>query len=119
MHNLFWLLSFYLLILIVISTLGGGIRYKENFLDVVFDESNKDISAFDKNEIVKTLSPAPVAKSAIKPTQVVVEEEESGCNENGCTIQAPVTPPATVPSPIVDAKVEQVVAFDGEVFATF
>ena len=119
MHNLFWLLSFYLLILIVISTLGGGIRYKENFLDVVFDESNTEISANDTSEILKTLSPAPVVKSVLK-NQIVVEEEESNCNEDGCTIQPPVVPSVeSVPSPITDAKSTEVLAFDGEVFAPF
>jgi hypothetical protein len=35
MHQLFWIFCTFLVILTLISTFGGGIRYKENFIDEV------------------------------------------------------------------------------------
>ena len=35
MHQIFWLFCTFLVILTLISTFGGGIRYKENFIDEV------------------------------------------------------------------------------------
>ena len=37
MKNSFWMFFILLLIITIISSLGGGIRYRENFLEEVFD----------------------------------------------------------------------------------
>ena len=37
MKNSFWMFFILLLIITVTSSLGGGIRYRENFLEEVFD----------------------------------------------------------------------------------
>lgn len=92
MKNSFWMFFILLLIITVISSLGGGIRYRENFLEEVFDINDAfesvvdDLSSFPKyfypeldkqvteekvNSVVEEeLNPSKKAKPIIKESDM-------------------------------------------------
>lgn len=77
MKNSFWMFFILLLIITVISSLGGGIRYRENFLEEVFDVND----ALDS--IVQDLSDLPkYFYSPLLNKPIVSEEQPSEEQEN-------------------------------------
>lgn len=112
MHKLFWVFITMLLTMTLISSLGGGLRYTENFMDDILDDTNIDVSEYNIDEVKGTLlsNEAPFVVSeedAQEPLPMIVQPEE------------PMSPPmpATVrPLPSTEGVVQ---AFDGDAFASF
>lgn len=114
MHRLFWIFCSFLIILTLISAIGGGIRYRENFMDEVLDnmyDSVKDVdpsvmrtltmtNVVDEEAVVKSVpAPKPVvpAPKPVVPTPPTVKGVQSDLS-NGYKVIEP---------------------FNGNVYATF
>jgi hypothetical protein len=82
MHKLFWTFCTFLIILTIISALGGSIRFRENFLEEIFDVYQTDIQSVSEvsNEIL---------------THTFVSQEAKD------DISLPSVPSPVVPSPVV------------------
>lgn len=114
MHKLFWIFSTFLIVLTMLSALGGGIRFRENFMDELFDTIN-DLSTKSEMDVVSDDS----LKATLGTEQVEDEQPMTG-PEMGASITEEPTPSAPVGqmSDIAeDAKVIE--AFDGEGYAAF
>ena len=109
MHKLFWVFSTFLIILTIISALGGGIRFRENFMDELFDTIN-DLSTNSDMDIVND----EMLKATIENEYV---EEEQSLMENDTVAEAPEAPVGKMSEIVEDAKIIE--AFDGETFASF
>jgi hypothetical protein len=102
MKTIFWIFTVLLLTMTMLSTLGGGIRYKENFIDDILDDTKLSVSDVDIEMIKSTL---------------VTQENEV------LVPPAPVTPspppkPSTKASP-APSKSAAFQPFDGDEFASF
>lgn len=91
MKNSFWMFFILLLIITVISSLGGGIRYRENFLEEVFDIND----ALDS--VVQDLSDFPKYFSSPLLNKPIIEEE----TEKPSTTDAPVAVVQKLAKPII------------------
>jgi hypothetical protein len=73
MKNSFWMFFILLSIITVISSLGGGIRYRENFLEEVFDVNDaldsivQDLSDFPKYFYSPLLNKPIVSEEQVEP----------------------------------------------------
>jgi hypothetical protein len=67
MKKTFWMFSILLMIITITSSVGGSIRYRENFLEEVFDVKDIDSYQYDNN-LLDTFR---------KPKKNIVVEEES------------------------------------------
>lgn len=91
MKNSFWMFFILLLIITVTSSLGGGIRYRENFLEEVFDINDAlesvvdDLSDFPKYFFPKTSKP-------------ITEEQIKEPPKNTPTITKPIIKEENMPS---------------------
>ena len=78
MKNSFWMFFILLSIITVISSLGGGIRYRENFLEEVFDVNDaldsivQDLSDFPKYFSSPLLNKPIISEEQVEP---VVKEQ--------------------------------------------
>ena len=118
MHRLFWIFCSFLIILTLISTIAGGIRYRENFMDEVLDDMYEDVKEIDSN-ILRTL------------TNTDVVEEEAIVKTTPPVIPTPTpTPKPVVPTPPTPPTVKGVQSdlsngykviepFNGNVYVTF
>jgi hypothetical protein len=74
MKNSFWMFFILLLIITVTSSLGGGIRYRENFLEEVFDVNDALDSVVDNlSDFPKYFFPEtnqPITEEEVKTPQV-------------------------------------------------
>jgi hypothetical protein len=76
MKNSFWMFFVLLLIITVISSLGGGIRYRENFLEEVFDINDALESVVDDlSNFPKYFYPVLDKQANEEKVNHVVEEE--------------------------------------------
>ena len=64
MHRLFWVFCSFLIVLTLISAIGGGIRYRENFMDEVLDNMYDDVNQIDSS-IMRTLTSRPIAAAQL------------------------------------------------------
>lgn len=104
MKTIFWIFTVLLLTMTMLSTLGGGIRYKENFIDDILDDTKLSVSDVDMDMIKSTL---------------VTQE-----NEVIVPASAPAPAPAPTPKPSTKAsptpsKTVNLQPFDGDEFASF
>lgn len=111
MHRLFWIFCSFLIILTLISAIGGGIRYRENFMDEVLDNMYDSVKDVDPS-VMRTL------------TMTNVVEEEAVVK----SVPAPVpVPKPVVPTPPTVKGVQSdlskgykvIEPFNGNVYATF
>lgn len=113
MHIIFWIFCSFLIILTLISAIGGGIRYRENFMDEVLDDMYDSVDKIDSS-VIRTL---------IKTTTNVIDEEEHV--EKQVPIESVIVPQKintpTVQGVTTDlsANYEVIEAFNGNVYATF
>lgn len=98
MKTIFWIFTVLLLTMTMLSTLGGGIRYKENFIDDILDDTKLSVSDVDMDMIKSTL---------------VTQE-----NEVLVPAPAPTPKPSTKASP-TPSKTVDLQPFDGDEFASF
>jgi len=114
MHRLFWIFCSFLIILTLISTIAGGIRYRENFMDEVLDDMYENVKEIDSN-ILRTL------------TNTEVVEEEAVVKPTPPVIPTPTPRPKPVQEPPVVKGVQSdlssgykvIEPFNGNVYATF
>ena len=111
MHKLFWVFITMLLTMTLISSLGGGLRYTENFMDDILDDSRIDVSEYNLEEVKGTLlsneAPFVVSEESVMEPSPMVQPEEP---------MAPPMPSTVRPQPSTDGAVQ---AFDGDAFASF
>lgn len=116
MHRLFWIFCSFLIILTLISTIAGGIRYRENFMDEVLDDMYEDVKEIDSN-ILRTLT----------NTEVVEEEAVVKITPPAMPTPTPTPTPKHVQEPPVVKGVQSELSnnykviepFNGNVYATF
>lgn len=114
MHRLFWIFCSFLIILTLISAIGGGIRYRENFMDEVLDNMYDNVKDVDPS-VMRTL------------TMNNVVEEEAVIKSRPAPVPTPVPAPVpTPPTPPVkgvqsdlSTNYKVIEAFNGNVYATF
>ena len=112
MHRLFWIFCSFLIILTLISTIAGGIRYRENFMDKVLE----DVKEVDSN-ILRTLT----------HTEVVEEEAVVKTTPPAMPTPTPTPTPKPVQEPPIVKGVQSdlssnykvIEPFNGNVYATF
>ena len=118
MHRLFWVFCSFLIVLTLISAIGGGIRYRENFMDEVLDNMYDDVNQIDSS-IMRTL------------TSTSVVEEEAIMNSTPAPVPMPTPMPKPVPVPVpkppvvngvpseLSSNYKVIEPFNGNVYATF
>lgn len=80
MKAFFWMLVVMLTVLTLLSALGGGIRYRENFFEEVFElqdinaELNKELVDPVPPEVIEPPKPTPPVK-ACKPPKPVPQNQ--------------------------------------------
>lgn len=127
MNALFWTFCTLLITLTLISAFGGGIRYRENFLEEVFDRerstTNNTHAASVANDLLEKLTfdqMAPVMGGVVEDEMAAplssVESEDAVEMPKAVAPVMPTMP--TQQSPLSPAP-PLVEAFDGEVFARF
>jgi len=136
MNAVFWTFCTLLITLTLISAFGGGIRYRENFLSEVFDNSlheSERVSNQMANELLETLTfdqtahmmnpqmvedeiAANLYDESIDTVNTMTEPEEPETINDVKTIPTTMmTQDTTVPK-AMNAVIE---AFDGDMFASF
>jgi hypothetical protein len=86
MKKTFWMFSILLMIITITSSVGGSIRYRENFLEEVFDVTDIDSYQYDNN-LLDTFR---------KPKKNIVIEEESIIQEESIQPKQMRTKPTTI-----------------------
>jgi len=124
MNEVFWLFCTFLIVLTLISSIGGGIRYRENFIDEVFDKVEVNANAYDadvvSNSMLKKLTFDNMKLDSYDPVQEtnaplkVVSDEQLSTLQN---VEDETSEPVAVPSPRMQTNVIE--AFDGDMFASF
>jgi hypothetical protein len=107
---LFWLFSTFLIVLTIISALGGGIRFRENFMDELFDTINV-LSNQDSSDLVND----DMLRHTIVHSEQVQEEQQGIMSP----APAPVVHDHSSPQPLDGSSVSFIEAFDGDSFASF
>jgi len=109
MHSTFWVFTTLLLTMTILSSFGGGMRYTENFMDDILDDSDIDRSTYDLNELKHTLVSAepehlePNSSNDISPPTILGKVHIKEPNNK--------VPDNDMPSTIN--------AFDGDTYALF
>lgn len=127
MNALFWTFCTLLITLTLISAFGGGIRYRENFLEEVFDRerstTNNTHAASVANDLLEKLTfdqMAPVMGGVVEDEMAAplssVESEDAVEMPKAV---APVMPTMPTQQSSLSPAPPLVEAFDGEVFARF
>lgn len=126
MDRLFWTFCTFLVILTMISAFGGSIRFRENFLEELFENDgevslNEDAASISNDILSQTLVSQEESEENIVPAPIA-----SPTPDTKPTITTPPPPPPTVkPSrtnflnndansygPVIEA-------FDGDMYASF
>lgn len=118
MHRIFWTFCSLLIVLTIISSIGGGIRYRENFMDTILDDMYDNVDYIPPN----------VIRSLTRRNNVLEEEHDVHVPH---VVQAPtniVQPIIPTPTPIpttvtgvrttLGSTAQIIEAFDGNVYAT-
>lgn len=142
MHQLFWVFCTFLIVLTLISAFGGGIRYRENFLDEVYEKvqtySNTSDAPTVSNEILKNqLRFDPIYNNMtnvndeynVKPSMNETESQYKPTPVPKPTpAPTPVPKPTPAPTPVPKPSptprqtppMQNVIeAFDGDMYARF
>ena len=106
-QNQFWMFCVLLLIITLLSSFGGGIRYRENFLEEVFDLNDVTDFITDTRNYFPINFPTSVTEETITKPEKKIEEE----------IQIQFEEPAPV-LPGVN-QFDIIEAYTGEAFAAF
>lgn len=117
MQTLFWTFSSFMIVLTILSAIGGGIRYRENFMDEILDDMYDEV-----------VDVSPNVERAITNSHLmntILEEEEEhvkGKSDDRIPPHQAVTPKGNIPTGVktelsLNAKVIE--AFNGNVYATF
>lgn len=118
MKNSFWMFFILLLIITVTSSLGGGIRYRENFLEEVFDINDALDSVVDNlSDLPKYFFPEtnqPITEEqepvdAPKITNPIIKESDI---PNVLNMQPPPPNKTVAPPNKTVAPPKKTVAFD-------
>lgn len=72
----FWMFCVMLLVITLISSIGGGIRYRENFLEEVFDLNDITAELSETNNYYTPVFEETVEEIAQKPHTIKIEEEQ-------------------------------------------
>ena len=111
MHSTFWIFTTLLLTMTILSSFGGGMRYTENFMDDILDDSDIDLSTYDVNELKHTLvsaEPQHQAPQHQEPNnQILPKDVTLPINQPNNTLTASNDMPSTIN------------AFDGDTYALF
>lgn len=125
MNALFWTFCTLLITLTLISAFGGGIRYRENFLEEVFDRDQSSTNNTNAVAVANDLLEKLTFDQMAPAMNGVVEDEmpaplSSVESEDALEMPESVSPP-TMPTQesSVSFSPSLVEAFDGEVFAPF
>tara|TARA_Y100000389_G_C17451276_1_gene514984 strand:- start:791 stop:1168 length:378 start_codon:yes stop_codon:yes gene_type:complete len=111
-----------LFVITLVSSIGGGIRYRENFLNEVFGDHTDDnlmvTNPFEPN-IEKAIPHAvkPLFEDTVKPIQEVTTEEV--VEEEIVTSIIKSKPSSTKPTSIKSNVFSQISGFDGDMYASF
>lgn len=127
MNALFWTFCTLLITLTLISAFGGGIRYRENFLEEVFDRerstTNNTHATSVANDLLEKLTfdqMAPVMGGVVEDEMAAplssVESEDAVEMPKAV---APMMPTMPTQESSLSPAPTLVEAFDGEVFARF
>ena len=132
MKNSFWMFFILLMIITILSSVGGGIRFRENFLDEVFDLNDQNDFSFELNDFPKyfpiqeeqpqmkeTKSVAQVTNKAgnVKP---IIKEENMQKQLNNTEIQKKkvVFQKTSEPTPLShESQYELIEGFSGDSYA--
>lgn len=102
MKNVFWMFSILLMIITVLSSLGGGIRYRENFLEEVFD----------LNDITSDIEMIPFESQPAMVSEYVEEEKKVEPIEVKREEPKEVNIPTTLPFQSIEP-------YTGELYASY
>jgi hypothetical protein len=103
----FWMFCVLLLIITLLSSFGGGIRYRENFLEEVFDlDDVTDFITDTKNYFPVNFPTSVTEETATVPEKKIEEESRIQLEE-----PAPVLPSIN--------QFDIIEAYTGEAFASF
>lgn len=136
MKNTFWMFAIMLMLITLISSMGGGIRYRENFIDEVLDINNDNTvdapQGYDyypvhhpselpteddhAEEVAITRKSVSFENDTLKIEEEEVVEEEEAIPDEEVAI-APETP-REVPSNPASTN-EFIVPYGGEFYAPF
>ena len=125
MNEVFWLFCTFLIVLTLIASIGGGIRYRENFIDEVFDKVALNANTSDtdvvSNSMLKKLTfdnmklgydPAQQTNAPLNVQDEQVSELQDVQDETESPSLVESVPPPTMQTNVIEA-------FDGEMFASF
>jgi len=115
--NTFWTFSTLLIVLTLLSSLGGGLRYRENFMENLFETiqhiSNENDTNYISDEILRR---TVVSEEIHLPHHIVTEEirEKNVIPIKRIEASVEAHNPVVQPSPY-----RLIEAFDGDQFASF
>lgn len=126
MHRLFWTFCTFLIILTLLSAFGGGIRYRENFFEELFDTIGEISDSNDVDEISDDILKQTMVSEEVSgnitnnPSSVVmnVPEEAEEVVVNNKTV-SPVVSGVTQNDDPLNYGPALIEAFDGEMYASF
>ena len=117
--NLTMMLITLLLFITLLSSVGGGIRYRENFLDEVFGDIDDQLAMtnpFEPNiQKQPTHAVKPLFKAEVRRPEPVVEEEFIRSSEN-MIVKERIAPKTT--NSIKSNVFAQISGFDGGMYAS-
>jgi hypothetical protein len=115
--NTFWTFSTLLIVLTLLSSLGGGLRYRENFMENLFETiqniSNENDTNYISDEILKRTI---ISEEMPQLLQNVTEEIQQQNVIPVRQVEEPMEAPKQVVQPSPYRLIE---AFDGDQFASF
>lgn len=114
--NTFWTFSTLLIVLTLLSSLGGGLRYRENFMENLFETIQTISNENNTNQISDEILRNTVVSEEIRIPQSVAEEIQESIPIPIRQIEAPVLAPEQTVKPSPYRLIE---AFDGDQFASF
>jgi hypothetical protein len=112
--NTFWTFSTLLIVLTLLSSLGGGLRYRENFMENLFETiqhiSNENDTNYISDEILRR---TVVSEEIHLPHNIVTEEIRE-------KRLIPIKHVEAAPNEVVQPSPYRLIeAFDGDQFASF
>jgi hypothetical protein len=140
MHKIFWTFCTFLIILTIISAFGGSIRFRENFLEEIFDVSHTNEQSVSEvsNEILthtfvsqeaQDVIYPPSVPSPVAPSVPSVPSRPTGTSSTLASVIPPrsssssktntVTPTRTNFFKNTNSYGSVIEAFDGDQFASF
>ena len=143
MKNTFWMFSVMLMLITLISSMGGGIRFRENFVQEVLDLNDNTSDppmGYDYYPIQYPVKDSSITKSVTFNEKIeedkqayVVEEEEEDNDIVSKPVYNKITDPMSVVAPIVPIDIaapkavpsnhkstpQSIVPYGGEFYAPF